>query len=161
MLYICSATALGFPFLQPYLKVGNETEYRVNFAVAGATALDTSFLTEKTIFTQTDLSLDVQIGWFQDLKRTKSCIADHFSRALYVMGEIGTNDYLDSTFTLKPLNETESLVPLVISKIHNALQVIKSPYICLNISFVSFILYKFYYAICFQRFYSIFNKLKS
>ena len=76
MLYICSATALGFPFLQPSLKVGNEMEYGVNFAVAGATALDTSFLTERSIFTQTDLSLDVQIGWFQDLKGTTSRTAD-------------------------------------------------------------------------------------
>eukprot|EP00253_Pinus_taeda_P033086 PITA_33086 len=126
------ATALGFPFLQPYLKVGtlplSERESGVNFAVAGATALDPSFLTERLILTQTELSLDVQIGWFQELKQT-TCTANsdcqnHFSKALYVMGEIGANDYLDSTFLLKPLEQIQSLTPLVISKIQNALQVL-------------------------------------
>jgi len=79
LLCTCSATALGFQFLPPYLKVGtlplSEREYGVNFAVAGATALDPSFLIERLIFTQTELSLDVQIGWYQKLKLT-TCTAD-------------------------------------------------------------------------------------
>ena len=79
MLWICSATALGFPFLRPYLKVGklplNHRQNGVNFDVAGATALDPSFLTQRLVFTQTSLSLDVQIGWFQQLKLTTSCNA--------------------------------------------------------------------------------------
>jgi len=39
------------------------------------------------------------------------------------MGEMGATDYLDSTFNLKPLEEIESLAPLIIWKIRNALQV--------------------------------------
>lgn len=37
-------------------------------------------------------------------------------------GEIGANDYLDTIFTLKPLEEIQSFTPLVISKIHYPLQ---------------------------------------
>ena len=79
IVFICSATALGFPFLPPYLKVGtlplSRREYGVNFAVAGATALDPLVLAERLTLTQTSLSLDVQIGWFQQLRMT-TCTTD-------------------------------------------------------------------------------------
>jgi len=59
----------------------SEREYGVNFAVAGATALDPSFLIENLILTQTQLSLDVQIGWFQQLTMT-TCSADPAGNAI-------------------------------------------------------------------------------
>ncbi|KAJ4966013.1 hypothetical protein NE237_017862 [Protea cynaroides] len=63
--------ALGLPFLNPYLKRGADFNAGVNFAVAGATALDTSFLIkEKVPLTDTNISLSVQLEWFRSHLQT-------------------------------------------------------------------------------------------
>lgn len=156
-----SASSLGFNFLRPSIGLIDmelaERKNGVNFAVAGATALDNSFLNDRLIFPQTPLSLDTQIRWFHQLKNF-TCRANlgiiivsfqlckillrvmlpdgskiyiwstdcqvHFSRALYVMGGFGLNDYLDSTFTSSPSDEIRGFTPLIIAKIQKAIQVI-------------------------------------
>ncbi|KAK1323527.1 Acetylajmalan esterase [Acorus calamus] len=60
------ATNLGLPFLNPYLDKNASFEHGVNFAVAGATALDKSFFTEKNIYMPfTNSSLGVQLNWLK------------------------------------------------------------------------------------------------
>ncbi|GMY37579.1 GDSL esterase/lipase At5g45910-like [Fagus crenata] len=66
------AEAFGLPYLRPYLAIANGSDFRhgVNFAVAGATALDPQFFDELKIgsLLWTKDSLNVQLGWFRKLK---------------------------------------------------------------------------------------------
>ncbi|XVF27525.1 hypothetical protein REPUB_Repub14bG0115300 [Reevesia pubescens] len=60
-----TAQKFGLPLVPPYLEAGNGSNRKifkgVNFAVAGATALDNAFLAQKGIFNRaTDVSLEVQ-----------------------------------------------------------------------------------------------------
>ncbi|XP_020594228.1 GDSL esterase/lipase At1g28590-like, partial [Phalaenopsis equestris] len=64
------ASGMGFPFIRPFLEGPGNGRFRrgVNFAVAGATALDVSFFRERGMYvTWTNLSLHVQLGWFKEL----------------------------------------------------------------------------------------------
>ena len=74
-MYVCvsSAQSLGLPLLQPYLGMGRrrisiqDFEKGLNFAVAGATALDEAVLREKGITNlPTNYSLGVQLEWFKN-----------------------------------------------------------------------------------------------
>lgn len=68
------AEAYGLPYLPPYLAIedGSTSTYKngVNFAVAGATALDAKFYADKKLghVLWTNSSLSVQLGWFKKLK---------------------------------------------------------------------------------------------
>ncbi|KAL6634024.1 hypothetical protein ACP70R_026695 [Stipagrostis hirtigluma subsp. patula] len=65
------AKDLGLPLLNPYLDKGADFTHGVNFAVAGATALNTTTLTERGItVAHTNSSLDVQLQWFKDFMRS-------------------------------------------------------------------------------------------
>lgn len=66
------AEASGIPYLQPYLALSENQSvpYGLNFAVAGATALDFDFFVKKNLgqaLTTKD-SLTVQINWFKKIK---------------------------------------------------------------------------------------------
>lgn len=66
--HFLAATAFGLPLLPPYLadpSKGSGCIKGVNFAVAGGTALDASYLAANDISTPTNLSLNVQLGWFE------------------------------------------------------------------------------------------------
>jgi len=61
------------PHLPPYLALGKDqlhSFHGVNFAVAGATALDAKFFYDQRIgkIMWTNDSLSVQLGWFKQLK---------------------------------------------------------------------------------------------
>ncbi|KAJ1292743.1 hypothetical protein BS78_01G013600 [Paspalum vaginatum] len=100
------AEALKLPsFLPPYLSSSNsstaqqgqgqqqEEDVGVNFAVAGATAIEHDF------FASNNLSIDVtpqsiltELAWFDDHLR-RAGKNDHVADALFWVGEIGANDY--------------------------------------------------------------------
>lgn len=74
-LFFFEAESLGLPYVKPYLgfkngavKRGN-IEQGVNFAVAGATALDRGFFEEKgfAVDVTANFSLGVQLDWFKEL----------------------------------------------------------------------------------------------
>jgi len=72
-IYENAAEAVGLPYLKPYLEVVNgsvDARSGVNFAVAGATALDPTFFAARGIpaMTMTNHSLNVQLDWFKKLK---------------------------------------------------------------------------------------------
>ncbi|GLJ06708.1 hypothetical protein SUGI_0045820 [Cryptomeria japonica] len=121
------AKALGSSFLKPYLHKNANFSDGINFAVAGATALESSFLTANGIGPLwTNNSLDTQINWFLEYKRNfcssnEDC-ESHFANAMFLMGEIGGNDYNYPFAQQRPLTEVESLIPLVINKIKVALE---------------------------------------
>ncbi|XP_020238689.1 GDSL esterase/lipase At5g45910 isoform X3 [Cajanus cajan] len=94
------AEAYGLPFLPPKLALTKDQNIHtgVNFAVAGATALDSKFFVEAGLdkFLWTKDSLNIQLDWFKKLKpslcTTKQDCDSYFGRSLFLVGEIGGND---------------------------------------------------------------------
>ncbi|XBI99438.1 hypothetical protein VPH35_019516 [Triticum aestivum] len=64
------AEALGLPFVPPYLAKGSNFSAGVNFAVAGAPALNLTYLQGQnmTVNPPINSSLHDQLEWFQKLK---------------------------------------------------------------------------------------------
>uniref|UniRef100_A0A0D3GU42 Esterase n=1 Tax=Oryza barthii TaxID=65489 RepID=A0A0D3GU42_9ORYZ len=127
------AEALGLPYLTAYLRGKTAEDFRrgANFAVSAATALRLDFFRERGL----DLtiippySLDVQLEWFKgvlhSLASTDQERKDIMTRSLFLMGEIGINDYNHHFFQNRSFTaEIKPLVPLVISKIENATKVL-------------------------------------
>ncbi|KAK1276817.1 GDSL esterase/lipase [Acorus gramineus] len=120
------AEAFGLPYLPPYLMHSHGINCRsgVNFAVFGATALDVTFFQERNISVFVNNSLSVQLRWFDTLKHslcnataTSDC-RDYLSRSLFVLGEIGGNDYTISLFGGRSIYEVQTdVVPKVIETI--------------------------------------------
>uniref|UniRef100_A0A0E0GHP5 Esterase n=1 Tax=Oryza nivara TaxID=4536 RepID=A0A0E0GHP5_ORYNI len=130
------AERLELPFLTPFLR-GRETaaaedfRHGANFAVGGATALRREFFEEMGL----DLtnippySLDVQVEWFKSVLHSLASADKErkkiMSKSMFIMGEIGGNDYNQPFFQNRSfINEIKPLVPKVISKIENAIKVL-------------------------------------
>ncbi|KAJ0985235.1 hypothetical protein J5N97_003591 [Dioscorea zingiberensis] len=121
------AQAAGLPLLPPYLG-GEYQDFKkgVNFAVAGATALENSFFSERGIsIPSTNNSLGVQLDWFKQLlpslcSSVSEC-QDMLRNALFLMGEIGGNDYNIPLFQGRSLEEIRTFVPSVIIVISSAI----------------------------------------
>ncbi|KAF8730705.1 hypothetical protein HU200_016565 [Digitaria exilis] len=127
------AEALRLPFLTPFLagKTAEDFEHGANFAVAGATALSQQFFKDMGL----DLtiippfSLDVQVEWFKRvlcmLGPTEQERMEIMSSSLFLLGEIGGNDYNHPFFQNRSFStEIKPLVPKVIEKIENATKVL-------------------------------------
>ncbi|KAJ4959932.1 hypothetical protein NE237_019842 [Protea cynaroides] len=121
------ALSLHLPLLNPYLAKHANFTHGVNFAVAGSTALNSSFLAENHINSPvTNSSLSVQLSWLKSyLKSTchteKEC-KEKLKRSFFFMGEIGGNDYNYAFLQGKPMDELQkSLVPHVVQSIHTAI----------------------------------------
>ncbi|XP_039131570.1 GDSL esterase/lipase At1g28650-like [Dioscorea cayenensis subsp. rotundata] len=118
------AEALNLPLINPYLEKDANFDNGVNFAVAGATALESSTLLQKGILAPyTNASLSVQLDWFKTYLNSKCTSKDAcekmLDRALITLGEIGGNDYNYAFFEGKQIDEVKNLVPLVVQKITN------------------------------------------
>ncbi|KAF8110413.1 hypothetical protein N665_0084s0023 [Sinapis alba] len=93
------AEFLGLPYVPPYFGSPNGSfEKGVNFAVAGATALEQSFLESRGIhYAYTNVSLGVQLKSFKEslpnLCGSPSDCREMIGDALIIVGEIGGNDY--------------------------------------------------------------------
>ncbi|KAL7211668.1 hypothetical protein ACSBR2_014507 [Camellia fascicularis] len=119
------AEAYGLPYVTPYLALGKgqTSKHGVNFAVAGATALDAKVFYDKGIghIMWTNDSLSVQLGWFKKLKSTlcnsKQECDNYFKKSLFLMGEIGGNDYNYAFFVGGSIEELRAFVPLVVDAI--------------------------------------------
>ncbi|CAO2823955.1 unnamed protein product [Amaranthus hypochondriacus] len=113
------------PFLNPYLAKGSDFTKGANFAVAGATALDTSVLAAQNISAPNN-SLRIQLQWFRSLLHSTFSnpreIRRKLEKALILMGEIGGNDYNLAFFQGKTLEQVYQLVPNVVQTIKNAIQ---------------------------------------
>ncbi|XP_071709099.1 GDSL esterase/lipase At1g28570-like [Rutidosis leptorrhynchoides] len=117
------AESLKLPLVPPYVG-GNTMDMGkgVNYAVAGATALDPSFLEARGVYNKmTNASLRVQMGWFKEslvsFCATTSDCKSLLSESLILMGEIGGNDYNHAFVTGKSVKEIKSYVPNVINAI--------------------------------------------
>nr|AAM65183.1 lipase, putative [Arabidopsis thaliana] len=120
------AEFVGLPYVPPYFGSKNRNfDKGVNFAVAGATALKSSFLKKRGIQPHTNVSLRVQLKSFKkslpNLCGSPSDCRDMIGNALILMGEIGGNDYNFPFFNRKPVKEVEELVPFVIASISSTI----------------------------------------
>ncbi|KAK6149996.1 hypothetical protein DH2020_017521 [Rehmannia glutinosa] len=106
-----------------FIAKGEKFEHGVNFAIAGATALDAKFFYDRKIgpILWTNDSLSVQLGWFNKLKSTlcstKEDCANYFKRSLFLVGEIGGNDYNYPFFAGGNITQLMAMVPLVVETI--------------------------------------------
>ncbi|KAL8468211.1 hypothetical protein ACS0TY_031447 [Phlomoides rotata] len=119
------AEAYGLPYLPPYLELDHTSKFEqgVNLAVAGATALDAKFFYDKKVghFLETNDTLSVQLAWFKTLKSTlcstKQDCANYFKRSLFLVGEIGGNDYNYLFFVGGTIKQIKAMVPVVVETI--------------------------------------------
>ncbi|KAK8643938.1 hypothetical protein V6N13_013215 [Hibiscus sabdariffa] len=125
-----SAEALGFSLLPPFYgsKNGRWKEFQkgVNFAVAGATALNSSFLAEQGIHSvSTNISLGVELNSFKKLLPSlcspSSNCRELLRNSLIVMGEIGGNDYNHPFLQGENTEKILQLVPLVVDVITSSI----------------------------------------
>ncbi|KAK6229297.1 hypothetical protein SCA6_018248 [Theobroma cacao] len=119
------ARSAGIPFLDAYLNENSTHSSGVDFAVAGATALPVEILARRNITaTVTNSSLTMQLDWmFTHFNTTcetdKGCFKKHRT-ALFMVGEIGANDYNYALFEGKNLEEIRAMVPEVVQAIKDA-----------------------------------------
>ncbi|KAK7306566.1 hypothetical protein VNO77_44515 [Canavalia gladiata] len=139
------AESLGLPYVKPYLGFKNgalkreNIEQGVNFAVAGATALDRGFFEEKgfTVEVTTNFSLRVQFDWFKEslpsLCNSSSnevifsslltfCCKSVLRSSLFIVGEIGGNDYGYPLSETTALGDLLTYVPHVVSVITSTIR---------------------------------------
>ncbi|GAB4831384.1 hypothetical protein Ancab_005395 [Ancistrocladus abbreviatus] len=126
------AEAFGLPYVPPYLAIpkGKHVDNGVNFAVAGATALDSKFFNDHNLGSVlwTNNSLGIQLGWFKTYKSSfceaKQDCTNHFRRSLFIVGEIGGNDYNYASFARQNITQLEAVVPLVVGAISGAISML-------------------------------------
>ncbi|KAJ8427642.1 hypothetical protein Cgig2_023351 [Carnegiea gigantea] len=115
------AQALNLPLLDPYLDKNGNFTHGVNFAVAGATALNVSTLAAKNITAYVSSTLLVQLDWFKShlkaMCSTPSECKQKLGKALFFAGEIGGNDYNYAASQGKTMEHLRALVPEVIQTI--------------------------------------------
>ncbi|KAE8790402.1 GDSL esterase/lipase [Hordeum vulgare] len=119
---------LGFPYWPAYLQAKSpatkgDFRYGANFAVASGTALNQLLFRKKRLNVDqiTPYSLGIQIGWF---KKVLAAIAstdverrEIMASSLFLVGEIGANDYNHPLFQNRTLGFVRPLVPRVIRSI--------------------------------------------
>ncbi|KAF0903872.1 hypothetical protein E2562_029959 [Oryza meyeriana var. granulata] len=118
------AQDLGLPFLNPYLGKNKSFDHGVNFAVAGATAMDPADQFNGRFFMPFAAnSLKVQLRWFKDFMKssfgTDEDIRKRLQSSLVLIGEIGGNDYNYALFG-RNVSEVEKLIPGVVRTIVDA-----------------------------------------
>ncbi|CAH9137891.1 unnamed protein product [Cuscuta epithymum] len=125
------AQSMGLPLLPPSVAVknsngGDQFIEGVNFAVAGATALDVSYSLERGVVNpDTNVSLGTQLEWFKQmlpsLCRTGSSCKEYLQNSLILMGEIGGNDYNHPFLQGHSKEDVVTYVPNVINAISLAI----------------------------------------
>ncbi|KAM0900024.1 hypothetical protein ACQ4PT_020924 [Festuca glaucescens] len=125
---------LGFPYWPAYLQAKSpatkdDFRYGANFAVASGTALNQLLFQKKHLDVSgiTPYSLGIQIGWFKKvlsaIASTKEEQKEVMVKSLFLLGEIGANDYNHPFFQNKTLGWVKPLVPRVIRSIGLSIEV--------------------------------------
>ncbi|KAE8797099.1 GDSL esterase/lipase [Hordeum vulgare] len=119
------AQDMGLPFLNPYLAKNMSFDHGVNFAVAGATAMDPADQFNRTFSMPFSAnSLKLQLRWFKDFMKstfnTDQEIRKRLQSSLVLVGEIGGNDYNFAFLANKSVSEVETMIPAVVQTIINA-----------------------------------------
>ncbi|GLU12764.1 hypothetical protein SLE2022_294230 [Rubroshorea leprosula] len=118
------AEALSLPFLPPYLQTkGNASNYGMNFAVAGSTAINHEFFVKNNLSLDiTPQSIQTQLAWFNEYLQSQGQQQqgrDSFDDTLFWVGEIGVNDY---AYTLGSNVSGDTIRKLAINSFTNFLE---------------------------------------
>ncbi|XP_058761875.1 GDSL esterase/lipase At1g28600-like [Vicia villosa] len=128
------AESLGIPMVKPYLEIkngvlkNNSAKEGANFAVVGATALDDSFFKERGAYDHPhSYSLSIQLNWFKELLSTlcnssESC-HEVLKNSLFLVGEIGGNDFNYPLFKRRSIEEVKEYIPHIIKSIVSSIKV--------------------------------------
>ncbi|CAN6326316.1 unnamed protein product [Urochloa humidicola] len=124
------AEALELPLVPPFLsRQPQDLSRGANFAIVGGTALDVGFFLRHNAASVPPFrsSVRAQIGWFRKFRQslcngtaavaTAGCGNERLARSLFVVGELGTNDYGYLLAGGKTLPEAKSFVPEVVKAI--------------------------------------------
>uniref|UniRef100_A0ACD5VJ71 Uncharacterized protein n=1 Tax=Avena sativa TaxID=4498 RepID=A0ACD5VJ71_AVESA len=124
------AEALELPFVRPYWSGQSAEDFArgANFAVGGATALSPDFLIENGApLTNPDtVHLDMEMDWFRDLLKllrtndSDGC-TNMVSKSLFLVGEIGGNDYNGPLLSGVPFEKIRTFTPSVVAKISSTI----------------------------------------
>ncbi|CAO2170809.1 unnamed protein product [Urochloa humidicola] len=122
------AEELGLPFVRPYLSGGRAEDFArgANFAVGGATALAPDFFRDRGFDTGDVAHLDMEMSWFRDMLGLlcpgglAGC-SEVMDQSLFVVGEIGGNDYNLPLLAKVPFDNVITYVPIVIAKISSTI----------------------------------------
>ncbi|KAL3516021.1 hypothetical protein ACH5RR_022923 [Cinchona calisaya] len=119
------ALASGLPYLDPSEKEDGKFATGVNFAVAGSTALSNEALKAMNITNpSTNSSLNVQVEWmtshFNSVCHTKEACHKMLKKSLFLVGEIGGNDFNYAFAGGKTIDGLMNLVPDVVRSIRAA-----------------------------------------
>ncbi|XP_060219139.1 acetylajmalan esterase-like isoform X1 [Lycium barbarum] len=108
----------GLPLLNPYKLQSANFRHGVNFAVAGATALPNEVLANKKIVNSalTNSSLSVQLDWMSSHFHT-TCSPEKSNKSLFLVGEIGGNEFIYGLSQGKSMDESRRMVPEVVQTI--------------------------------------------
>ncbi|CDP09073.1 unnamed protein product [Coffea canephora] len=121
------ALASGLPLVNPIKDAKASFMHGANFAVAGATALSSATLDRHKVRNPvTNSSLDVQLEWMKDHFHEFCGSQRHcemkLRNALFMVGEIGGNDYNYAFFSNKRKVEILDFVPQVVASIKKAVE---------------------------------------
>ncbi|KAL6883334.1 hypothetical protein ACP4OV_010748 [Aristida adscensionis] len=115
--------ALGLPHPTPYLSGKTPADFRrgVNFAVGGASALGLEFFESRGLKTFVPVSLGNQTSWFKTVLQSLGPVSTGQSTAtsLFVVGEIGINDYFIALVGNRTVGEAKTFVPHIIGAIRS------------------------------------------
>ncbi|XBI65179.1 hypothetical protein VPH35_045096 [Triticum aestivum] len=123
------AQEFGLPLLPPSKANRSDLSHGANFAITGATALDTPYFEARGLgaVVWNSGALMTQIQWFRDLKPffcngTKEECKEFYANSLFVVGEFGGNDYNAPLFAGKGLSEAYKFMPDVIQGISDGVE---------------------------------------
>jgi len=123
------ADTMRLPFARPYLSGRRAEDFAcgANFAVGGATALGPDFFRDRG-FNIGDgrVHLDLEMKWFRNLLDLlcpggRSGCLDMMSQSLFLVGEIGGNDYNLPLLSRVPIEKIRSFTPSVVAKISSTI----------------------------------------
>ncbi|TVU35300.1 hypothetical protein EJB05_17184, partial [Eragrostis curvula] len=122
------ADALALPFLTPYLAGNSSQDYAhgANFAVGGATALSKDYFTAKNLDDLfTPYPLQWQMAWFKNVTRMVATdeegLRDVMASSLFLVGEIGGNDYNRALLRGRSVEEVTTYIPDVVAAVSASL----------------------------------------
>ncbi|XP_015084759.1 acetylajmalan esterase-like [Solanum pennellii] len=108
----------GLPFLNPFKDENADCSHGANFAVAGATALSVESLAEKNIsMSFTNSSLSVQLHWLSSHFKSIDSPDEKLNNSLFLVGEIGGNEFNYGLGQGKSIKEVRKMVPEVVQTI--------------------------------------------
>ncbi|KAL6660747.1 hypothetical protein ACP70R_001782 [Stipagrostis hirtigluma subsp. patula] len=122
------AEALGLPFVRPYKRGGRARDFAfgANFAVGGATALSPDFFRARGVPMGDRVHLDMEMKWFRELLHLfcpgdPAGCWDLMNESLFLVGEIGGNDYNIPLLTRVPFKKIRTFPPSVVAKISSTI----------------------------------------